>query len=333
MIGSGAKAGSSVTLARATCSSGRPPAERRRGPQVGPRGLRDRGRGRGGGGRDRLGPAADLLVISLKLVEGVVPAGPLVADEFLEDRQRGGLGPGPVVFQGAGQPGDAVEAGPLDEEPADLQVGIGPRLQPPEDLHDEPVAEQDGRIALLQRPAEDRQGLIRRPPRRGEERGRQAPDRPRSRPDRPARPDRLQQRLAGGRLGQGVEHDRAADPGDDPPRRLLLQAVGRIPLGQPQRHEVGVGRPLAERHLDQGQAARAGEVPLARRVDEAGGGHGAGLAGEPALAEQERRDLPFEAGPGPALQQGVPARRGVSDRHRSRSPAAITCNNRNPAPS
>ena len=134
--------------------------------------------------RDPIGRICSLaLIIGFERPEqGVVPARPLVGDEPLEDAEHQRLGLALLVKQGPGAPGNPVELRLLGEELADLEVGVDPRFEPPEDLEDQPIAEEDRRIALLERADDDSQRLVFRPSGGVEGPGGDAQDRsPRSR--------------------------------------------------------------------------------------------------------------------------------------------------------
>ena len=110
-------------------------------------------RGRRGGAR--LDPLGDhLLVEPAEGVEGVLPRVPLVGDELVEDREGGRLSAVGAVLERPRHGRRVLVAGALHQVAAELEVGVHPRLDPPEQLQDEALAEEHRRVALLG--AEDR---------------------------------------------------------------------------------------------------------------------------------------------------------------------------------
>ena len=87
------------------------------------------------------------LVVSAHLIERVLPRVALVFNELLEDAQRSRLAGG-TVGQPARDGRDVLEAR-VGQRLADLEVRVDARLEPAEDLQDQPVAERDAGIALL----------------------------------------------------------------------------------------------------------------------------------------------------------------------------------------
>ena len=202
-------------------------------------------------GERTLGASIRLLVVSGQFAEGVFPAGPLIGDEPLENPQHQGLGPLSLVDQGPGGLRDPVELGLLGEEPADLEVGVDARLEASKDLEDQAIAEEDRRVALLERASGDRQRFADGPACRLEGRGPGRPDRARVRRDRTLARHGLQEMRAQRGLGQRIEGQAETfDPPDDPPGCLTFEMIGRRPGGHPNREEVGLGRARGIGHLD-----------------------------------------------------------------------------------
>ena len=235
-------------------------------------------------------------------------------------RQRGRLGSAPVILDGARRLGDAVELRPLREELADLEVRIDARLDAAEDLEQEPVVEQDGRVALLGGPADDLQGHALRPA------GPAKADvgRPRISPlrVRVARPSSMAVSSAQQATGSARASYRTASPveavdrGDDPPRRLPDQPRRILALGQAQRQEVDLRLPLAMADLDQREEARRREALGLARVDQPQALELPCLARVPALLAEECGEcLALDAAPGRGLEQGFPYPGALRNRH------------------
>ncbi len=106
------------------------------------------------------GDGADPIVVAAEFVCRVRPAVGLALDELLDHRERGGLRAA-LVFEGTSHGRHAGESNLLGELTADLEVRVDARFNPAEQLHDQPVAIDDRRVALLAfRPA-DSQPVVR----------------------------------------------------------------------------------------------------------------------------------------------------------------------------
>ena len=106
--------------------------------------MNESGTASGGGARsrDRFEEAADL-------VGRMPPAVCLALDQLLQHRDGHRLLRGRPVFQGAGNRRYSRIADALGQLPADLEVGVDAGLQAPEQLEDQPIAVDEGRVALL----------------------------------------------------------------------------------------------------------------------------------------------------------------------------------------
>ena len=82
-------------------------------------------------------------------VQGVFPGIALIGHKAVEDAQGDGLSMVGAVLQSSGHRGAVDERGFFGEKEADFQVQIHPFFHPAQKLQDEPVAEDDGGIALL----------------------------------------------------------------------------------------------------------------------------------------------------------------------------------------
>ena len=117
------------------------------------------------------------------------------------------------MLERAGDGGHAAEAGLLGELAADLEVGVDARLDPPEQLQDQPIAVDERRVALFARHAAAAPG----PPRRGRARRRAVCT---AWIDAPLRLhlllalERLEQRAREAIVEPGVEQDPLAGAGD-----------------------------------------------------------------------------------------------------------------------
>ena len=91
----------------------------------------------------------ELVVARGHRVERELPAVLPVRDEALENPE-GRVHRAAVVRVPAGQLRDVLEAA-LRQEPQQLELGVDPRLEPAEDLQDQLLVEDDGRVRLLGR--------------------------------------------------------------------------------------------------------------------------------------------------------------------------------------
>ena len=82
-------------------------------------------------------------------VQGVFPGIALIGHKAVEDAQGDGLPMGGAVLQSSGHRGAVDERGLFGEKETYFQVQIHPFFRPAHELQDEPVAEDDGGIALL----------------------------------------------------------------------------------------------------------------------------------------------------------------------------------------
>src|SRR6266404_1836306 len=122
------------------------------------------------GGRDgRLGAMReDLLVVAPEHVQRVGPGITLVRQEAMEDAECGQLAVWPAQLERPGERRDIPEVSLLRQEPPELQIGIGFRLETAEKLEDEAVAVDHRCVGLLGLYDRRLQELSRRPQKRAE---------------------------------------------------------------------------------------------------------------------------------------------------------------------
>src|SRR5215813_7172445 len=83
-------------------------------------------------------------------VQRVLPGIALVEHERLQDGQGNRLRPALALeFDGTDHGGSVREVSDLGEVTANFEIGIDALVNTPKDLHDQPVTEQDRRVALL----------------------------------------------------------------------------------------------------------------------------------------------------------------------------------------
>ncbi len=216
-----------------------------------------------------------------------------------------------VILDGAGGLGDAVEAGLLGQEPADLEVGVDAGLDPAEDLHQQAMLEQHHGVALLGGPGNDLQGSANGPPGAVKGGRPQGPELTPAGGCRAVRFDRGEQGPAGAVIEQAVmESGRSVarfQGGDDPLWRLALDVAGVRPVSDGQGQEVQLRAPVVELGVHQRQEARFRKALGPRRVGQAHGVQLPRLAGEPALPPEEVwQGVAFHALPVRPFDDGFP---------------------------
>jgi hypothetical protein len=184
-------------------------------------------------GEERLG-------VARQRVEREVPAVGRARQVLLQHAERGVHQP-PVVLEPAGDRRDVREVA-LAQEAQQLELGVDARLDAPERLQDQRLAEHDRRVRLLDadRAHLDGAALARRRPPSGTRACRRPPARRR-------RAHQVQQLARVRGIGERVVVGVAAGLGDD----AVAPALGGGPDAD--RHLVDLVRPLREARLDQRQ--------------------------------------------------------------------------------
>src|SRR5882724_12894902 len=110
----------------------------------------------------------DLLVVAPECVQRVGPGIPLVRQEAMEDAEGRQLAVWPAQLERPGERRDMPEGSLLRQEPPELQIGIGFRLETAEKLENEAVAVDHRGVGLLGLYDGRLQDISRRPQKRAE---------------------------------------------------------------------------------------------------------------------------------------------------------------------
>ncbi len=254
-------------------------------------------------------------------------ASPELLDEALEDGDREGRAVAADELERPAHRRHVPVGRLLGQEAADLEVGIDPRLELPEQLEHQPVAEDDRGVALLGAHHAHRELLARGAPEhpvdaaaRGDELGAPAE----LGAERPALADRLEEGPAEGGVGHRVVEHAVAfaagfgpglglDPGERRPGALPRQPLALLAWREGERQGVGLRLvvEVVDAHEGEDRPARRGAA-RAVAVDRHHGGqldaaHPPALAAEPAAAGEDAGQDRLETAPAGAGEALGPA--------------------------
>ena len=213
----------------------------------------------------------------------------------MEDRERQAGSVALLVLNRAREAGCAREVDPLRQVIADLELRIRARLDPPNELQDQSIAEDERRVALLARRLVNGKGCrwIDEPA-KDVEGGRPAGDETAfAAAERQATGDRIEEQGDDAPVETFVQDAfaGAADAGDDELGRFAQQVLGRLVPKERHRQHVHFGSAVPVVHVEQRQEHGFGSSANQRLVADEDLAERACLCCEPAPCGQVHRQV------------------------------------------